>query len=206
MKNLKALFVSKFILFVMFSITVCLSSQAHAIFYIKGALGPSAQRDNTFAGGSIDYSLAGLGSTSLIFGLSLGPQLATELELTSRGINIDSIDGGSYEGDLDASALLFNGLYKVPMQLGYTVYMGAGFGVLSAELYDAFTDNFADGSSFASQLILGLEAEVTDNLDFTVEFKHLTAVDLELNGTSGVFNEDLNYKNNSVMVGLKYNF
>lgn len=196
----------KYVLLVLFSLSLILSEKANAVFYIKGALGPSAQRDNSFAGGSIDYSLAGLGSSSLIFGLSLGPQLATELELTSRSLNIDSIDGGNYEGDLDASAVLINGLYKVPMNLGYTVYMGLGFGVLSAELYDAVFDNFADGSSFASQLILGLEAEVTENLDFTVEFKHLTAVDLELNGTSGVFNEDLSYKNNSVMVGLKYNF
>jgi opacity protein-like surface antigen len=196
----------KYILLVLFSLTFALFERAHAVFYIKGALGPSTQKDNSFAGGNIDYSLAGLGASSLIFGLSLGPQLATELELTARSLNIDSIDGGNYDGDLDASAILINGLYKVPMNLGYTVYMGAGFGVLSAELYDAVFDNFADGSSFAAQLILGLEAEVTDNLDFTVEFKHLNAVDLELSGTSGAFNEDLNYRNNSVMVGLKYNF
>ncbi len=178
---------------------------AQSIFYVKGALGAASQKDNYFAGGDLTYDLSALGATSLSLGLNIGPQLSTEMEFTGRRMTIDSVNGMSYDGDLDASAIMFNGFFKVPFQNGFSFVIGAGLGVLSAKLYDPIFDNYADGSSFATQFIIGGEAEINERLDFTFEFKRISAVDLELTGDA-VFQENISFHNNAVMLGLKYNF
>ncbi len=188
-------------------IILSFSSQAfsQSIFYIKGALGPSSQKDNSFGGANVDYNLSGIGATSLIFGLNIGPQMSTEIEFSGRKANIDSIDGSAWDGDLDSSSILFNGLYKYPFSNGFSFVAGLGFGVLSAEIYDAVADDFADGSSFAAQFIIGGEASITEQLDFTFEYKKLSTVDLELSGPT-IYKENMSYHSGALMVGLKYNF
>lgn len=181
------------------------NSLAQSIFYIKGSLGPASQKENYFAGGDLNYDLAGLGASSLILGLNIGPQMTGEMEFTGRSMTIDSVNGMAYDGDLDASAIMFNGLFKVPFQNGFSFLIGGGLGVISAKLYDPIFDNYAEGSTFATQFIIGGEAEITDRLDFTFEFKRLSAVDLELTGDA-VFQENISFHNNAVMLGLKYNF
>lgn len=195
------------IFFLILFLVTSLTSQvfAQSFFYLKGAIGPSAQKDNYFIDGALGYDLSGLGASSLILGLNIGPQLATEMEFTGRQMTIDSVDGQPYDGDLDASAIMFNGLYRLPFQNGFTLVMGLGLGVISAKLYNPILDFYAEGSTFSTQLILGGEASITDRLDFTFEFKRLSAVDLELTGDFA-FQDNLSYHNNSVMVGLKYNF
>lgn len=190
-----------------FIVTLGFTTQLYAqsIFYIKGSLGPASQKKNYFAGGDLDYDLAGLGASSLSLGLNIGPQMTGELEFTGRSMTIDSVNGMAYDGDLDASAIMFNGLFKVPFQNGFSFLIGGGLGVISAKLYDPIFDNYAEGSTFATQFIIGGEAEITDRLDFTFEFKRLSAVDLELTGDA-VFQENISFHNNAVMLGLKYNF
>jgi opacity protein-like surface antigen len=179
---------------------------AQSLFYLKGSLGPSFQRDNSFAGGNIDYAPSGLGAALFSLGLNIGPQLSAEIEFSARTNSINNIDGIPYTGDLDSSAVMLNGIYNLPLQMGYSLNFGAGFGVLSAEITDSQSGNYANGSTLATQLMVGFEAEVTDNLAFTFDYKHLSAFDLELTGTSGVYHENFLFKNGSVLVGLKYSY
>lgn len=179
-------------------------SRSYSILYFKGALGTSSQGGNTFAGGDISYGSAA--ATSLSIGLNMSPQLRSEIEFSARSSDISTINGTSYYGNLDSSALMFNTYFNIPLRYGYNFFVGAGLGFLSAELYDAETDNYADGSSLASQFMLGFEADVTDHVGLLVEYKSITAFDLQLSGTSGAYNEDFSFNNGSFLVGLKYNF
>lgn len=172
--------------------------------YFKGALGASSQSGNNFADGDIDYQASGVTSFSL--GMNLGQQFSTEMELAFRNSEIESIDGAPYYGELSSSALMFNAYFKLPLTYGYKFFVGAGAGFLGVELEDLETANIADGASLASQLMIGLEAQVSDHLDVALEYKSLSSLGLELTGTSGAFGEDFNFENGSVLLGLRYNF
>lgn len=185
---------------------VTTTAQAQSIFYIKGALGPAVQSDTRFFGSDIEFRASGLGAILVAMGINVGPMLSTELEISARNHNIHRVDGVRDYGSLDSSAIMLNGVFNLPLQMGYSLNVGAGVGVLSAEIVDGNTGDFADGSTFGAQLMIGGEAEIASNLALTFEYKHLVGFDLELSGTGGAFYENLDYKNNSVLIGLKYLF
>lgn len=190
------------------------SASAQSIFYVKGAIGPAWQSNSGFLGEDIEYDPSGVGTLLLALGISIGPQFSAEIEFSSRSNDIDNVSGIPYEGDLDSSAFMINGIYKLPLQNGYAFFAGAGFGVVGAELYvvdydpdaDEYFENFADGSAFATQFMIGMEAEINDNLTFSLEYKKINAMDLELNGTEGVFQNNFGFRNGSVLAGLIYKF
>ncbi len=173
--------------------------------YFKGSVGPSWQRSNSFAGGDIDYDPRFLGTLSLVAGYQLNPMFGAEIELASRTADIEGIDNTPWLGELDSSALMLNGNFRVPISGNFFLTFGAGLGIMSAELYDAISDEFADGSAFAAQFMIGSEIEISENFSLTFEYRRFSALDLELTGTDGVFREDLSYINGGFLMGGRIN-
>ena len=183
------------------------SSSAFAQYmYFKGAIGPTMQRPNSFAGGDIDYDVKFLGALTLAGGFQFNPMFSTEVELAVRTVDIDGINKVPWLGDLGSSALMFNANVRAPVYANLYATAGAGIGFMTAELYDALSDEYADGSSLATQFMIGTEAEMTENFSLTFEYKWFNALDLELTGTDGVFREELKYTNGSFLIGGKVSF
>lgn len=181
-------------------------AQAQSVLYFKGGLGAASQSSNNFAGGSLDYNMAAFGSFMLSLGVNVGPNFMTELEFSSRSASLNQVNGTPAKGDLSAGLLALNAYLKLPINYSYNFLLGAGVGILSAELSDDLTGNFADGSGFASQLIVGVEGQVSSNVDMSFEVRWLNADNMSFDGTSGIFNEDFSYSNAAYMIGVKYNF
>jgi opacity protein-like surface antigen len=77
---------------------------------------------------------------------------------------------------------------------------------MSAEIYDAIEDNFADGSSLAAQFMIGAEVEMSHNFSVTFEYRRLSSLNLEFTGTDGVFREDFDYTSGAFLLGGKVSF
>ncbi len=194
------------ILFILFT---SLLAQAQPDFYFKAAAGPNWQSSSDFLGANVSFDPRFIGTFALSAGVQVNSFFGSEIELSYRSANIDDIDRMPWFGDLSSSALMFNAVGRLPIIPGLYATLGGGVGFLSAELYDSDSDEYADGSSFASQFMVGLEMEFADNVNFYIEYKQIAAIDLELNGfdsVSGPFEEDLSYTNGSVLIGGKVTF
>ena len=174
--------------------------------YLKGALGGTHQGSNSFMGGSVDYQGSMLGSLMFSVGMNWGQYFVTELEFSSRTVDLDYVNGTPAMGEVSAGMLGVNGLFNIPIGLHHRGFIGMGFGVLGVEMTDDLTGNFADGSQLARQYIVGAETAVSPRFDVSFELRHLVTDNLRLSGTSGAWGERFNYKNTSMLLGLKYNF
>lgn len=179
---------------------------AQTNLYFKGGLGAASQSSNNFAGGSLSYDTSAFGSFMLSLGVNVGPNIMTEIEFSSRNVGLDSVNGTQGHGNLSAGLLALNAYLKLPINYSYNFLLGGGVGVISADLTDDLTGNFAEGSGFASQLIVGVEGQVSSNVDLSFEVRWLNADNMSFDGTSGLWNEDFSYSNAAYMIGVKYNF
>lgn len=174
--------------------------------YVKGALGGAHQSSNSFMGGSVDYRGSMLGSMTLSVGYNWSQYFVAEFEVSSRSVDLDHVNGTPAVGDMSASMYGFNGLFNIPLGLHHRAFVGLGIGALDVELYDDLTGNGARGDQLARQYIVGVETAVSPRLDVSLEIRHISTDSLRLSGTSGAWGEPFEFKNTSMLLGLKYNF
>jgi opacity protein-like surface antigen len=128
-------------------------------------------------------------------------------------------------GSIDSDALMLNGYFDFAAQGKITPYVGAGVGGIRVEADDIRKDiSFCcsgivddDDTVFAIQLMAGAAFAVTSSVDVTVEYRYLLAdpsfdfatgcdVDDTI-GTCGVDGRSSDdYKNQSLLLGLRYRF
>jgi opacity protein-like surface antigen len=134
-----------------------------------------------------------------------------------------SIDNA--RGSIDSDALMLNGYFDFKPQGKITPYVGAGVGAIQVEADNIRKDiTFCcsgivddDDTAFAIQLMAGAAFAVTSSLDVTVEYRYLLAdasfdyaigcdVDDTIGscGVEGKASDD--YKNQSLLLGLRYRF
>lgn len=185
------------------------TSQAQTGFYFKAAAGPSWQSSTEFSGVDVTFDPRFIGTIILSAGVQLNPFFATEAELSTRSVNIDTLNGSPEFGDLDTSALMFNAVGRLPITQELYFTYGGGLGFLTTELYDPVFDDFVDGSSFASQFMVGFEMEFADNVNFFVEYKQISDFNLELSGfdeSGDPFQDDFSFSNGTLLIGGKVTF
>ena len=144
-----------------------------------------------------DYGFDGGGYVGYDFGA-----FRLEAEVSYRDADVDSLrvgptgiaDGlgatapaGDYpaNGGVDALAFMLNGMFDFGPDDGLQGYVGGGIGVartsLSAQIYDNGTAVIDDSSSdLAWQILAGVRAPLTDNLDVGLRYRMFTAEDVQL--------------------------
>lgn len=196
---------SKFIISLLITWVTGTAALAQGL-YVKGALGGAHQNSNSFMGGTVEYEGSMLGSLMVSVGMNWGSYFVTELEVSSRSVDLDYVNGTPALGGVSASMFGINGLFNLPLGLHHRGFVGMGWGALGVEMTDDLTGNIAEGSQLARQYIAGVETAVTPRLDVSLELRHIVTDRLRLDGTSGAWGERFEFRNTSMLVGLKYNF
>ncbi|HYD29682.1 MAG TPA: outer membrane beta-barrel protein, partial [Azospirillaceae bacterium] len=184
-------------------------------FYLGAGAGVNLLRDADINGaglGILDPDLefetgfAGALSAGYKFGFGLRP----ELELSYRRNRMDDVSGAQtlVDGDSRSLSLLANLVYDINTGTAFTPYIGAGAG-FSRVWYDNLltsAGNSVDDSDtvFAYQGIAGVAYSVMPNLDLTLDYRYFATKDPDFTSNLGGF--DSEYKNHTVLAGLRYFF
>ncbi len=171
----------------------------------------------------IDYDLGFDGD--LIAGYDFGPFKA-EVELGYKRASIDhlSIDGPwlfainsvlnvtpditDPEFDIGGSASvvsgMVNGLFDFSDEAGWGGYFGAGIGLAGVRLLGD------SDSALAFQGIAGVHMPIGENLDVGLKYRHMVVPNLSFHGEDnappGGYDIDGDFKSNSLLLSLIYNF
>ncbi len=179
--------------------------------YIGGGAGYGFTMDTGVKGGGrdddteFDGGLAGIGSV----GYGFGNGLRAELELGYRENDVDSIEGANAAGDVEAFSAMANVAYDINLGGRVTPSVGAGVGLANIDangvspITGAAVDD--DDTVLAYQALAGVAVGLTDQLKLTFDYRFLNTDTVELTASNGT-NIDANYRNHSLMVGLRFSF
>lgn len=192
------------------AVTSSASAQEDGI-YIGGGAGYGFTMDTGVQGGGrdddteFDGGLAGIGSV----GYGFGNGLRAELELGYRENDVDSIAGVNGAGDVEALSAMANVAYDIDLGGRVTPYVGAGVGLANIDASGvspiAGSTVNDDDTVLAYQALAGVAVGLTDQLKLTFDYRFLNTDKVELTASNGT-NVDANYRNHSLMVGLRFSF
>jgi outer membrane protein OmpA-like peptidoglycan-associated protein len=189
-------------------------------FYVGGAGGVNWSRDAKYedrtAGGSVtvDYDRGWVGALSVGYATAIG--VRTELEANYRWGN--KVDGdndptpGAWGGKTRSLGFMSNLLYDINTGTPFTPYIGIGAGL--ARVKSELNFNTTGGSLrylsdedwvFAYQGIAGVAYNVTSNLALTADYRYFATQEPKFDTRLRTTAEG-QYRNHSVMVGLRYSF
>jgi len=136
-----------------------------------------------------------------------------ELELAWRSNELDEMDflegSEAATGDLQALSLMVNSIAEYRMNRVFLPYVGIGAGWSLVEFSQATVAGYpvidADDSAFSYQLLAGVVARLTNNLNLDVGYRYLRTLDLTFNDLYGR-NFEMPYSCHTVAVGLRLDF
>lgn len=180
----------------------------------------SAELDGDFNYGSTDYDVDLDLDDGFTAGIAVGAHinewLRGEVELSGNWHDADDevVVGGTYDidGDVDATFLLANLWFDIPLGDVFRPYVGGGigFGRLDLDL-DTTTGNIFDDDDwgFAYQLGAGVAFGFTENIAFDVgyRFKAINNAEFDLDddwGTDGDLEAD--YHSHNIIAGIRIGF
>jgi outer membrane protein OmpA-like peptidoglycan-associated protein len=181
-------------------------------FYVGGAGGVNWARDAKFSlpsgGGSatVEYDHGWVGALSAGYATALG--IRAELEANYRwGNDVDSTRPASTaSGKVRSLGFLGNVLYDFQTGTPFTPYLGVGAGLARVK-HDARLGALSVSDSdwvFAYQGIAGVAYNVTNNLALTADYRYFATQKPKFDVIGSTV--DGQYRNHSVMVGLRYSF
>jgi opacity protein-like surface antigen len=175
--------------------------------------------------GDLDVESAGIGydakvesDTGWTAGGALGYAfdfgLRAEAELAYRHNEIDKFHvmgtDASVSGDTTALSALGNLWYDIPISLAVRPFIGAGIGMAEIGMNNAEAGgmDLIDDSDWvlAYQLGAGLAYQLSPGLDVTAEYRYFRTEDATLKLDDLTGNADLEYRDHSVVLGLRYSF
>jgi outer membrane protein OmpA-like peptidoglycan-associated protein len=181
-------------------------------FYVGGAGGVNWARDAKFelqpnAGSAkFDYDRGWVGSLSAGYETAFG--LRAEVEANYRwGNEIDSTRPASTAtGKVRSLGLMGNILYDIHTGTPFTPYLGAGAGAARVKHTASLGAVSVSDSDwvFAYQGIAGLAYNVTNNLAITADYRYFATQRPKFEVLGSTIEGE--YRNHSVMVGLRWSF
>ena len=142
-------------------------------------------------------------------GYSYPSGLRVEGELSYRTNDLDSSEGVSLGGDVDALGVLVNVWYDFKTDGKWKPYIGGGIGAaevgLDLESVGGAPVSFSDEDwVFAYQLGVGVAFPVASKTMLSVDYRYFATSDPEFE-ESGV-TLDAEYRSHSLMIGLRFEF
>lgn len=166
-----------------------------------------------------DVEADGLG-VGLVYGRELDSGLRLEGELNYRFADIDTIGTTPYAGRATNLSLMFNMIYEIGLDRGYSYggggggairpYLGIGGGGALVRLENLSTDLVTidlndDSYAFAYQFIGGVGFEVTSDSIFSVDYRYIVTDNAKFTDVGGnpVESDFLDW---TVTIGLRTRF
>lgn len=185
-------------------------------FYVGAAGGVNWTRDADFndlvAGASTkaDYKVGGVVGLSAGYASAMG--LRGEVEVDWRWRNktdgfSNLAPGATMSGKTSSWAFMGNVLYDINTGTAITPYIGVGAGIarVKSEVSSNFGYRFSDSDVvFAYQGIVGAAYNVTNNIAITADYRYFGTAKPKYDGPFGTVESE--YRNHTVMVGLRYSF
>lgn len=146
---------------------------------------------------------------SLAFGYDYGSNWRSEIELSRRTNDLDTVAGTNAAGKMQATSLMLNALYDFDINSPVTPYLGAGLGYSQVKLknaspFGASSINDSD-RALAYQGIAGLSFAVTEAVDLFADYRYFATRNLDMNTAAGTA-ASFDASTHSVMAGLRFNF
>ena len=180
-------------------------------FYVGAGIGPNWTRDSgiTGTGINVDADFGTGWAGALTVGHAYGNGVRSEIELGRRSNDLDSISGVTTgTGDVTAWSGMLNVLYDFKTGTPLTPYLGAGIGAarvsLDARPIGASRIDDSD-SAFAYQGIAGVGYRLNDATQAFLDYRYFATAELGFSTAAGTA-VDADYKNHTLMVGLRYSF
>lgn len=140
-------------------------------------------------------------------GYAFGNGLRTELELSYRSNDADSIGNADLGGSVSSMAGMVNVLYDVDFGLPFKPYIGAGVGgarVNFDEVTNGATVIDDGGFDFAWQGIAGASYSLNDSTDLTLDYRYFSVPEVELQNGGNSYDTD--YNTHNVVLGVRFTF
>lgn len=138
-------------------------------------------------------------------GATYGAAVGVETPIDGLAIEIEAMrSGGDYTGysyGVDNYSLMLNAEYTLPVSDMFSLYAGAGVGVIKTVYNAKSYDDLYSGTGIGYELTAGLSAKITENLSLFGEVKYLSPFDdIDANGVT------INYPTTNVLGGLRLSF
>jgi len=178
--------------------------------YLSGMVGlNSADKSQVYGTGISTTAKFGNGwAGALAFGHAYGNGLRVEGELARRSNKVDDISAADGVGDVVSDSVMFNTLYDFNVGGRVVPYIGAGLGLARVDWeVSPIGGSSSDDSdtNFAWQAMIGVALPLSDSLALTAEARHFDAGSQDIRLASGT-SVNTDYKSNSLMIGLRWNF
>lgn len=151
-------------------------------------------------------------------GIKLKSNIRFDVELSHYQADISeisftsSISGPGFvpktSGSTTITSIMGNAYYNLDTKTFLSPYIGAGMGISHVD-FDGDTNSgiaSISGDAFAYQVMVGLDARITDHIEANLEYRHFRTSDLSVEDDGYYYNVSLNLQANNFGVGLRYNF
>jgi outer membrane protein OmpA-like peptidoglycan-associated protein len=178
-------------------------------FYVGAGAGVNWTRDadieiqGTGLGLNAKHKIGGIADLSAGYATAAGPRAELEVAWRWRNSFKDTVFGGTeVSGRQSSIAFMGNGIYDINTGTAFTPYIGVGAGIAQVRLN-------VDGESdrdwvFAYQGIAGVSYNITNALAVTLDYRYFATVDPKFD--IGGLNVKGEYRNHSILAGLRYSF
>jgi len=176
-------------------------------WYVSGAVGITNTSDADFTDGTGDVSFDNDINFSGAVGMRVNDNIRTELELSYRKADMDSVTingvgAASLGGDLKTTSLLANAYYDFTLENKFSPYVSAGIGMahhnasLNSIAGIGFQEINDSDNVFAYQLGAGVSYDIADKTALFAGYRYFASSDAF----------DAEYAAQEVRVGVRYSF
>ncbi len=179
--------------------------------YLSIQAGFSFLNSATFTGSGVN-SRAGYEdgfAGALAFGHAYGNGVRVEAELARRKNGSDYASGSSASGSTRSDSLMVNGLYDFAASSSFVPYIGAGLGLARVKSSVATIGSSrvtGDDTTPAWQAMVGAAIPLGNGLEITADLRHFATFDDAKLGLASGTAVETPYRDNSVMLGLRWRF
>jgi opacity protein-like surface antigen len=168
---------------------------------------------------SMDYSTDFLdfeGTVDFEAGWALGATFGLETPVDGLSLEVDVLrtwaDGTEDDtgaGSLISTSLMANAVYSVDLNDTFSLYGGAGLGMIALEAVpeDEGLSESGTGSGAGYQVFAGVQADVAENVALTFEGRYQSSFDnIDLTADGSLINVETEFNRTSALVGLLFSF
>ena len=145
----------------------------------------------------------------IALGFDYASPLRSEIELSQRWNDIDSIGGASGTGDANVTSLMTNLYYDFSNDSLFTPFLGLGVGgsLIDADGQSPIAGSRVDDTDvvFSAQGIAGVLYQYDEQWSFGLDYRYLVAPIVDVRTDSGT-DLDTEYDSHTLMFSLRYDF
>jgi opacity protein-like surface antigen len=165
---------------------------------------------------SLSLSAEGVGeSIDFDAGWALGGTLGVETPIDGVSVEVDVLRTwadaaveGEGAGSLISTSLMANAVYSIDLNDMFSLYGGAGLGIIALELDADEVSTGISGSGAGYQVFAGIQAAVADNVALTLEGRYQSSIDdieMTVEGP-GPDSIDAEFNRTSILAGVLFSF